>query len=154
MSPILKKRLCWNCEGGVSQDLDNCPYCGVYVQGALSGETNSIWNPSYRPEENSSEEVHVPPYQIQIENDPLEEIKTDNSSPSQFQLLFNQLKKELFPTLCLMAGSTFFLFGIVLFLFSENGKLTLQWEASDALYFLIFSIPLSLFGWKFLQEID
>jgi hypothetical protein len=53
-----------------------------------------------------------------------------------------------------MMGSIFFLFGIVLFLFSQNGTFTLQWQESDALYFLIFAFPLIGFGWKFLKQLD
>jgi membrane protein implicated in regulation of membrane protease activity len=53
-----------------------------------------------------------------------------------------------------MMGSIFFLFGVVLILFSQNGTLTLQWQGQDGIYFLLFAIPLIIFGWKFLQQLE
>jgi hypothetical protein len=156
MSAIPKKKLCWNCDGNVSREIDNCPYCGVYLH-AEELEENSSWNPSYRPS-SKTEEIPTPIYQIQseeeeeetIESPPAEEIE----SPETTNNLSTQLKKDVFPILFLMMGSIFFLFGIVLFLFSQNGVLTLQWQGSYAVYFLIASIPLVGFGWRFLQNLD
>lgn len=164
MSPVPKKRLCWNCEGSVSEELETCSYCGVYVQNQFINPSDSSWNTSYESAENTSMTVPPPPYQIRLEVDnkkehrteeetslnPSEEEETDTFSPA----LFDQLKKDLFPTLFLMMGSIFFLFGVVLFLFSHNGTLTLQWQTSDAIYFLGASLPLTILGWKFLQDVD
>lgn len=164
MSAVPKKKLCWNCEGNVSRQVDNCPYCGVYLH-SEELEENSSWNPSYQPS-NKTEEIPSPIYQIQqeetladqgtheekpVEETPRKVVKASNDS---WKIHLDQLKKDVFPTLFLMMGSIFFLFGLVLFLFSQEGTLTLQWQASHALYFLIFSIPLVFLGWRFLQKSD
>lgn len=156
MSAVPKKKLCWNCDGNVSREVDNCPYCGVYIH-AEELEENSSWNPSYRPA-SKTEEIPTPIYQIQTEQEEEEVSESQNSEEIENPVVLNhfstQLKRDVFPILFLMMGSIFFLFGIVLFLFSQNGVLTLQWQGSYASYFLIASIPLVGFGWWFLQNLD
>lgn len=157
MSAVPKKKLCWNCEGNVAKNIDNCPYCGVYLHG-LEEEGDSTWNPAYQPSSNKTEEIPSPLYQIKPEveetSDQEETAFLENERPFSWSSLFGQLKRDIFPSLFLMMGSVFFLFGIVLVLFSQNGSLTLQWQESDGLYFLLFAIPLIAFGWMFLQQLE
>lgn len=156
MSAVPQKKLCWNCDGNISKEVNNCPYCGVYTH-AEELEENSSWNPSYNPSSNT-EEIPTPIYQIHPETDieAVEEPEVPEVIPEYFykQELIVQLKKDVFPILFLMMGSIFFLFGMVLFLFSQNGTLTLQWQGSNALYFLIASIPLVGCGWWYLQQLQ
>lgn len=152
MSAIPKKKLCWNCEGNVARDIDNCPYCGVWVQPPELGD-NSVWNPNYQ---SKTEEIPSPLYHIHTGDvDDNEEEPTDIEPNSiSANTLFQKIKIDLFPVIFLMMGSNFFLFGIILMLFSQNGTFTLQWQGSDGLYFMSFAIPLTFFGWKYLQQID
>jgi hypothetical protein len=152
MSAVPKKKLCWNCEGNVSREVDNCPYCGVYLQGTEL-EEDSIWNPSYRPSPDKTEEIPSPLY-IQEHQREIEEENSEKlgNEPLNWPLLFNQFKKDVFPLLFLMMGSVFFLFGVVLLLFAQNGTLTLQWQGHHSLYFLLFAFPLIIVGWKYMQE--
>ncbi|MFI0435050.1 MAG: hypothetical protein ACH350_04910 [Parachlamydiaceae bacterium] len=158
MSAVPKKKLCWNCEGNVANNIDNCPYCGVYLH-AEEIEDDSAWNPTYR-EKSTEEAVPTPLYQIKpqleehqsLEND--QQIHAEHRDVSAWTSAFSQLKQDVFPILFLMMGSLFFLFGIVLLLFSQNGMFTLQWQERDGLYFLLFSIPAIIFGWIYLQRLD
>jgi hypothetical protein len=155
MSAVPKKKLCWNCEGNISRDIDNCPYCGVYLQAAELEEDSSSWNPSYRP--SKTEEIPSPLYQIQSEQAIDEEVEENSSETSEsfdWNPLMQQLKRDVFPLLFLMMGSVFFLFGVVLVLFAQNGTLTLQWQGHDGIYFLILAVPLLGFGWRFLQRLE
>jgi hypothetical protein len=154
MSAVPKKKLCWNCEGNVAKDIDNCPYCGVYLHAAELEEA-SPWNPSYRPSADE-EDIPSPLYQIkpQVEEDSEEAEATNDSKSMSWDHLFSQLKHDVFPILFLMMGSVFFLFGIVLLLFSQNGTFTLQWKESDGLYFLLFAVPLIGFGWMYFQRLE
>ena len=52
----------------------------------------------------------------------------------------------------LASGSVFFLFGIILFLFADDGKLTLQWNGEYWIYFFSLSFPIFFLGWKYLQK--
>lgn len=156
MSAVPKKKLCWNCEGNVSKELDNCPYCKVYLH-AIDSEEDSQWNPSYHAPK-LTEEIPSPLYQISVEQNLEDQEDQVNASPHAvpFHLNFplEQLKRDVFPTLFLMMGSLFFLFGVVLILFSQNGTLTLQWQGHYGFYYLLLAFPLIVFGWKFLQQLE
>src|ERR1700722_8685985 len=47
MSQKLKKKLCWNCDGSAALEVENCPYCGVYLSplGAGGEEKEGIFAP-------------------------------------------------------------------------------------------------------------
>lgn len=154
MSAVPKKKLCWNCEGNVARDIDNCPYCGVYLH--AEEVEDSGWNPAYHPQK--TEEVPPPPYQIKTDAEEIQRhqntIFIEESESAAKHSLFALFKRDIFPILFLMTGSVFFLFGVVLLLFSQNGTLILQWQESHGLYFLLFAIPLISFGWMFLQRLD
>lgn len=147
MSAVPQKKLCWNCEGNVSREIDNCPYCGVYLHAAETEEETS-WNPSYSPP-STTEEIPSPLYHLQP-NEP----ETSEESPSDQASLANTLKQDIFPLLFLMAGSIFFIFGIVLWLFAQDGTLTLQWQGHHSVYFLFLAFPLLILGWKFLRNAE
>lgn len=146
MSAIPKKKLCWNCEGNVAREIDNCPYCGVYMHSLNPNEEND-WNVPY---DNKTEEIPSPLYQIQeSEDSPESEVPSLVSSNA-----FQQIKENVLPIFLLMSGSMFFLFGLVLLLFSNQGTLTLQWNGNNWPYFLIFSLPCVYFGWKYLLQLN
>lgn len=150
MSAVPQKKMCWNCEGSVDRDVDNCSYCGVYLHGTEEGLPRAPWSPAETSaSSNSTHSTEEIPETIT----PLQSTHLDFHA-HDFSHLFNHLKQELFPLLFLMLGSIFFLFGVVLFLFSQNGTLTLQWKEESALYFLIFAFPLLSVGWILLQRID
>lgn len=149
MGALPKKKMCWNCDGNVSEEFDNCPYCGVYVQG-------TDWNKAYNPAQAEyTQEAPAPLYKISTEEEKNSSLEGEEECVNlQSKHVFDQLKKELLPTLFLMAGSSFLIFSLVLFLFTTNGQLTLQWSSSQAIYFLIAGLPFVAIGWKLLQSIE
>ena len=157
MSAVPQKKICWNCEGNVDRNMDNCSYCGVYLHAPEEELSGGYWNPSYRAPFNSEIEEDEPSSDEEIIG-PVSD-RRSSSEKEVFSLggwaaLSQSLKRDLFPVLFLMLGSVFFLFGIVLLLFSQNGVLTLQWKESDGFYFFLFSFPLVVLGWVFLQRLD
>jgi hypothetical protein len=155
MSAVPKKKLCWNCEGNIAKDTDNCPYCGVYLHGS---EEETFWGPTYQPNDNESDlEIPSPLYastsneHSSATNKPAEEIQESNQNSLTFS---TELSKDFFPMLFLMAGSLFFLFGLVLLLFSQDGTFTLQWNEDYWIFFWILSLPLLYAGWHLLQKLD
>jgi hypothetical protein len=154
MSAIPKKKLCWNCEGNVAKDIDNCPYCGVYIH-ALD-EESSGWKPTYHSSD-QEDDIPAPLYQIKGNEESdlqVEEQAITSSSSVTIEMSWALLQKDVFSILLLMSGSIFFLFGVVLFLFSQEGTLTLQWKSHYWSYFLGLSCPFIYFGWKFLQDVE
>jgi hypothetical protein len=142
MSALPKKKLCWHCEGNIDKNLDNCPFCGVYIHSPESNESES-WKPPFTlkvvAKNNESEEDD-------------DDVETSAVTSEKDSLLFLQsksfaeIKNEVIPMLLLFIGSCFLLFGAVLLLFSHNGTLTLQWKSEYASYFLLVGIPALFIG--------
>jgi len=153
MSAVPKKKLCWNCDGNVSIAMDNCPYCGVYLQ---PEEERTFWNTS---SSQKTQDLPAPVYKIhepeeQVEEASLETEVEEEAPVSETLFSFAKIKQDTFAALFLMSGSLFFLFSVLLLLFSQDGKLTLEWSGDLWIYFLIVSTPLLYFGWKSLQKIE
>lgn len=144
MSAVPKKKLCWHCEGSIDRNIDNCPFCGVYIHAPESDEDDS-WNPQFTLKVLSKKDDPVEEDQIASNELPQQE----NASIAQ-SFPFEEIKKEVLPMLLLFLGSCFFLFGSVLLLFSHEGTLTLQWKSEYALYFLLVGIPSLFLGFFYL----
>ncbi len=161
MSKPVKTKLCWNCEGIVTRDSVNCKYCGVYLRrdddhededeedeapkSAFSALKNVIPRPPYVPEESSSSSSpagSIPP------------TATVTTAAIKPQSIATTWKTILYPLICLSAGSVFLLFSFLLYFFSENGTLVLQWDAGRWLIYLVISLPLLLLGWRSLSQIE
>jgi hypothetical protein len=139
MSAIPKKKLCWNCEGNVAKDIDNCPYCGVYLHANVEEEEDHSWNPPYQLtalKKDDSEEEHPPYYPAQEEKT----IKADSPSPPS---IGQQLKKDILPIFLLLAGSSFFLFGF--YFFSLKVEL-LPFSGTAVSLFIFFFLAFPLFS--------
>jgi hypothetical protein len=153
MSALPQKKLCWNCEGNVAREIDNCPYCGVYLQAVEGQEDESLWSPSYRfPKEDHDKNIPAPLYQSS-KVEPVPQIKEEESIQHS-PVIWKQIQTDVLPLLLLMSGSIFFLFGTILLLFAYPGTLTLQWKGEYSFYFLFLSLPALYFGWKWLQEME
>lgn len=163
MNAIPKKKLCWNCDGNVAKETNNCPYCGVYLHGVESDKESSLWSPSYTP--TNTQEVNSSPHYSEEDqkvatiepnhpqNNGIENKETHSSKALKGVLpLLSILKNDFFPIFFLMSGSIFFLFGLVLLLFSHEGTFTLQWNEKYWTYFIATSLLSIVLGWYFLQK--
>ncbi|MEM1281996.1 MAG: hypothetical protein AAGG81_00425 [Chlamydiota bacterium] len=158
MTNATKKKLCWNCEGRVGFTEEHCPFCGVYlsptpIPGGVSndGPEEKVPKPPYQPGgEPMENSVHHSPY-----HETIQESKASKAENSEAVNGVNEeLRKMITPMGTLLAGSIFFLFGLVLLLFSKDGKLTLQWSSDYWYVYLTFSLALLLWGWRSLQLVD
>ncbi len=154
MSTQPKKKLCWNCEGNVSRQEENCPYCGVYLSPSslTTEDEEEDLAPPYRLGASSeassipSAPYHTPHEAAAVQNEPKPAIAIPSvNSPA---------KGVVVSLLLLIGGSVFFLFGIALLLFSHNQVLTLQWDGSYWFAYFLISIPMLLLGWKYLMQVD
>lgn len=137
-----RQKLCWNCEGNISFQEENCPFCAVYV-GPIGQE---IKNSPFRNNHAKNKDIPASPY---AKEEVKEEaaVEEDSVSPAAF---FTQ--ESLFmPLVFLPAGSILLLFSIYMVLFSENGRLTLQWNADYWYIYFLLSLPMLGCGWWFLQ---
>lgn len=149
-----KKKLCWNCEGSVSLENENCPYCGVYLSSiAMSGQgdKDTLFAPPYRLA-NSHADKEVPP--SPFANSGTSEVASVSTQLDNTEIASRDSMKKIIMTLVLLlGGSGFLLFGLVLLLFSDQGVFTLHWNGSYWPLYFVFAAPMLFVGWRTLQQL-
>ena len=184
MNTTLNQKQCWKCEEIIHNNAEECPYCGTDFFTSPSKNTlSSTSNPTpppFQEELHQSTEAPPPPFhssefiEQESSKDPLvmnnfssdldssdsnnnrgssDNSDTTNTSSKTSALTLNP-KVTVLPLVLLTTGSVFFLFGLVLFLFSTDGKFTLQWNGNFWPLYLLSSFPLFYFGWNYLQELE
>lgn len=149
MSKPIKTKLCWNCEGNVSRSAENCPYCAVY----LSPEGDDlIEEPAprapYKVEKGNSGDIPKAPYNPTSDTENSED-ETQEASLTQ---PLSSFQATFLPLIFLTTGLISLFFSLMLFLFSENGKLTLQWDGDMWYVYALFALPLLFMGWRYLEQ--
>lgn len=144
-----KKKLCWNCEGGVALDVENCPYCGVYLSPTDKPEKNRSSNSALgKSQTEPSSEIPIAPYA----QDTAEAVQEEPSEIAGEGV--SLLGSTLQPLLLLLTGAVFSIFGLALFLFSHKGVFTLSWNGTYWFLYLLLGVPMLLFGWLSLNKIN
>lgn len=143
MSGTTKKKICWNCEGNVSVHEENCPYCAVYIGPAEPVEEEAVLTAPYQMTQ--QEEVPYAPYASHGRID--EQTASSDEAPSD-------LKEMAISTALFSGGAIFFLFGLILLLFSQGGGVSLTWKSDYWYVYFLLSLPMLWFGWKKLQMQD
>lgn len=153
------RKLCPNCEGSVHIHATKCSYCGtdLVTQSSLLQEAPP---PQFAPR-SVAEAPPAPysPYSIPrlveeraVEPEPQAEgvvqpvveaapVQTKSTSP-------------LLPMFLLIPGVFFLLFGMIMFLFSRGGVLSLSWDAHYWFVYLGGALPLLYYGWRLLQKVE
>lgn len=152
MNEQVKKKLCWNCEGSVAKHLETCPYCGVYLspsQQDLQEAPSKTLNPPFPSSKKSpASSLGKPPFQDENAEEVAEDAHEEEESSEREEGSF------LSPLLMFIAGTSFGLFGLSLWLFSEGGRLTLSWSEDWASVFMLIALPLLIFGGRSLIRLE
>lgn len=150
MSATPKKKMCWNCEGRVAFSDENCPFCGVYLS---SSTLINVQNESstHIPPYSTSSDKSIPPSPYGMKEK--EEDQTEINDDLQEEALTSTNKNPLLPTILLLAGSIFLVFGMILLVFSHQGVLTLQWNGTYWFAYLGLALVLLFCGWRALQNL-
>lgn len=147
-----KRKLCWNCEGNVSLQEENCPFCGVYLSPSdedISDEgIEDLFSPPYQSYE---EEQQIPSSPYQFEEEKKEEAAVHSSEVAATPV--EGVKSVVMPLTLLLSGTVFFLFGIALFLFSRGGYFILRWNGAYWHLYLFAGLAALIFGWKSLNSL-
>ena len=156
MSSTPKKKLCWNCDGNVPIKAEHCPYCGVYIEQANDFDEEdereeTLPAPPYAmpsSTRHTNGEAPAPPYALPKKN------QADPSKSKAKQKPQNPASRVVVAISLLAAGSVFLLFGLVLFLFSENGVFTLSWNGDHWPVYLILGPVFLILGWRLVGHFD
>ncbi len=157
MSATPKKRLCWNCDGSLSLAVDQCTYCGASLKEGANPKqakkkqgVDPLAPPYAMLQEAKPAKAPQPPFEglgkrvVEEEEDVVSE---ENVNTSDSTTVFSSL-------LFLLGGSVFFLFGLVLWLFSQNGVFTLNWNGDYWYVYLSSGLALLGLGCKVLKGLD
>lgn len=171
-------KVCWSCDGKVSNQSVQCPYCGAHLgtQQESSLGINSQSNSNYASKESAqkpryqqvksvgSEESFTPLYSQHSSGSSSENSFEDQSfqQPSSEAPVSKNYEeaqasgsvKEMLAFSLLLVAMGLFLFSIILFLFSKDGYLVLKWKSSYWLLCLLLSIPVFFFGWRALGQVE
>jgi len=156
---LTKQKLCWNCEAKVDFGVESCPSCGVYsstsplLEQSISHQSDNTYAPPYRFVSN---ETAVPesPYKM-VQTDEAQEAVVEKKVEATTEETTNKkINTDLLPLGLLLSGTVFLLFGVVLFLFSENGALTLSWNGDYWFVYTFLGLPLLFFGLRALQNLE
>lgn len=150
------RKLCFNCDGSVHIHATKCPYCGANLSAAPVEAQVAVEEPvpppPYVARARELEEVPPPVYSVapverkESRSERIEEPK----EPARREVA--DPKAVLMPMFLIIPGAFFFLFGMMLLLFSHDGVLTLRWNAHYWYLYLGLATPLLYFGWRFLHR--
>lgn len=149
------KKLCWNCDANVGIHFEDCPYCGVNLAKGEEEKIPSLKRKTPFGPTEKSDNIPKPPYASKFSGDTSASDEEWRKGPDQQTDEMQEVvsnKNELFALLLLLPGIVFFLFGLILMLFSHDGTLTLRWSDHFAYLYFIGAIPLIFIGWRFLKK--
>lgn len=142
------RKLCWNCDGSVHIHATKCPYCGSDL---VAEQAANALPPAASKVQAAASSVPPPPYVRQVTPSlpsAPEPIVFQPTEPVSEPKIRNG---DLVSLLLLLPGAFFLLFALLLFLFSDEGVLSLQWQAKYWWIYLSVSVPMLYFGWRFLK---
>lgn len=186
MESVTKTKVCWNCEGRLSEGEGKCPYCGSdQAMNKVIGQDPhatpyrlvkpqdeaQIPIPAYRPHQvvdalqeqvaaNRMREAPTPPYRpspaVHVASDDLQaqvaasRTRLDDEpsliaqeAPEPQALTQQELQRTWLGSLILsLAGSTFLLFGLALYLFGTEGVFQVRWNSNWWPVYLSLSLPM------------
>lgn len=152
------KRLCWNCEGNVSQHIAQCPYCGVDVTQPVTHNENKGFKGFASPFQSApQQEIPQPPYarpqnkDMAVTDDEWNSALNEKKAPPKEEEAGSAGKRELVAFLLLLPGIVFFFFGVALAFFSSDGVLTLSWNQHFAYFYFVGAAPLLYLGYRALK---
>lgn len=150
-------KLCQFCDGNIAIDATECPFCGRSVLQSVETEEQEEtlshdaiadhYEPPYSPNRGykmreSSEKTNI--------DDPFAEHKETFVTNEKWQQMRNEkhshLKKDLFPIMCLSLGAQLCALGLLILIFSTDGKLILEWSSKSWLIYAVIGCPLLVIG--------
>ncbi|MFZ0565955.1 MAG: hypothetical protein WAM28_07210 [Chlamydiales bacterium] len=157
MSKKNEKRICWNCDGDVPLHRSHCIYCGVdLTQSSSAKEDHSTELGSPFQSVPSKGPFPQSPYsdlfskEMSVTKEEWDEALDEETSKEE-EKTPSSTTRELVAFSLFLPGIVFFLFGLLLLLFSRDGVLTLTWNQSLGLFYFMGATPLLYLGWRALK---
>jgi len=158
-----RKRMCPYCEGEVDYESTYCPLCGGELEKKQEQPdlAEMRTEEKHRQLEESLATLYRPPYSGSSYQRPpepaptththqifhAEEEESDVDDPTQM----TEADGGIWPLLFLTIGGMLLTLGLLLFFFSENGRVILEWNAHYWFLYCLIATPFLMLGWKFLN---
>jgi hypothetical protein len=158
MKPKKRQKLCYNCEGDVDLDVIVCPFCAADLREEKPELNKSAFSPSITSVKqlNTENSLYPSPYGRSIQSEepaPVAMEEIENQPMPLYEEKAPAEWKSILPALLSFSlGVQLFLLGVLLVLFSDRGIMLLKWDASFWFLYLFASIPLLLFGYRYLSK--
>lgn len=152
MKPVDRQKLCPNCDGRISYEAVQCPYCFIVLQ--ADGSANKPFNaattqdtlsPIYQPNYMSKS---IPSESLDHLTKPLYPHERDPT------LEKNKITDEggFAPVLLMTVAGNLFTLGLLQFLFSEQGVIQLEINGNYWFLMVLVSLPLFYLGFRQLSK--
>lgn len=153
MSTHAKKRqkLCLSCDASVDIDVIVCPYCGADLTQAKENMNEEPRESLLYSEQNISS-LYPPPYQEKKLYE--ESFEPEQTSDVEKPTSQNLKSLAILPIFFVSLGMMLFTLGLFILVFSTNGQAILKWNAKYWFLYILFSVPLMVFGYKSLDRLD
>jgi len=155
MKSVDRQKICPNCNGRLSLEASECPYCATeFPESVKSSSPPLIKNSSLQ---DSLASLYTPPYNNKtFENTNLTPKKqvvfTEPTPPIAEGFVANDgeeaSKNSFWALFALIAGGNLLMLGLLQFFFSEEGVLQLQWNSSYWYLYCLIAFPLFYLGFK------
>lgn len=158
MKPKKRQKLCYNCEGEVDLDVIVCPFCAADLREEKPELERNSFSPAVTTVKqlNTENSLYSTPYYRTTaqEAPPID-------SPQEATLVIPQEEESepkqsrtiVMALVLFTLGVHLFLLGILLVLFSDHGTMILKWDSSVWFLYIFASVPLLLFGCRYLNKI-
>jgi hypothetical protein len=153
MKPGDRQKMCANCNGKVSFEATECPYCAAEQTPTPKSISPLIKNQNLQ---NSIASLYNPPYHNKMgekENPaPKKQVVfTEPESPiaaSAAAAPATETHQDFWALFALIVGGNLLTLGLMQFFFSEKGILTLEWDSSYWYLYCLIALPLFYYGFK------
>ncbi len=163
MSIKEKVKMCPYCEGNVPYDAEDCRYCGSsFAKGASKARSPyqtedslaGLYDPPYSPDRTSSRFGISSPEEPEEKEE--EVPKEEKKRPEKVSSEKSDLEEgnKLGSILLLSIGGQLFTLAWLLFFFSDEGRVHLEWKSKYWPLYLLFSAVFLFQGWKKLSAIQ
>lgn len=154
--------MCTQCDARISITAQECPYCSadLFEPPQEAGSSSLFTSQSLQTSLNS---LYAPPYGSKPQTPPADPLKKSiesfkeapkipTASPAAIPEEKTEEKSIFGPVLMLSCASNFIVLGLLQCFFSENGKLSVEWDSSYWFIFCLLALPLFFFGYKKLDQ--
>jgi len=161
------QKQCSRCEEFIHPQSTSCPYCGTDLS------SNKVVRPASSTPFSAPLTPLAPPEQPAIPRSPYNpspttstpSTTTDSTTTSSTTLpppvekrpaspYDYSIRTILTPLLLLLSGTVFFLFGLVLSLYSKEGVFTLHWKSAYWPLYLAVAASSLFYGWRALHRLE